>query len=166
MTNHNLFVNHVNQRQSTEKLWKSLINSIILFKFSLNLSLESVNHVYLPGLMISSCHVKIIFVYTFPGNQGHNAFNRERPSVNKIAVKQVLVIWTRVAIQLKDVQHVIKLSMNITANCKLLLILNALINKRLIFFTYVLAFLYQLKSVSLVKTLLVFVVFHKLNNPE
>ena len=53
--------------------------------------------------MVSSGHVQEIFVHALPGNQSHNALDRKWSSVNKIAVEQVLVFVSRVAVDFENV---------------------------------------------------------------
>ena len=116
--------------------------------------------------MVSSCHMKVVLVYTFPCNQCHNAFNWERSPVNEISVKKVLVVWPWVLVKFENVQHVIILTVNIATNSDFLLVFNRIVNKWCILLANVFTFLYQLKCISFVKTFLVFVMLHQLHNPK
>ena len=79
--------------------------------------------------MVSSRHMKDIFVNTFPGNESHNTLNGERTSVNKITIKKVLVVHGRVSIDFKDIQDIIVLAVDITAYGNLLFVINFVLNQ-------------------------------------
>lgn len=73
--------------------------------------------------------MKVIFIYTLPSNQCHDAFDGERSSVDKVSVKQVLVIWARVLIELENVEQIVILSVDVTTNSEFLFILNCVVDK-------------------------------------
>ena len=78
--------------------------------------------------MVSSGHMKIIFVDAFPSYQSHDALNRKGSSVYKISVEKVFVIWTWIFVKFKNIEKVIELSMNVTTNCELFFILNLIVD--------------------------------------
>lgn len=119
-------------------------------ELSLNLSLESINHVDLSGLVVSSCHVKEVFINAFPSYQCHDAFDGEGSSVDKVSIKEVLIVLGGVLIEFEDVNQVIKLSVDVSANCELFFVFDGVVDKRGVFEADVFAFFDELESVSFV----------------
>lgn len=127
MANHNFVIEDIGQGKIAEEFRESFINSIILV-FGLNFTLKSIYHVNLFGLMVSPCHVKNIFIDTFPGNKGHDTLYRERSTVDKISIEEIFVVHMWVTVYFKDVKDIVVLPMNIPAYGNLFLIIYFVLN--------------------------------------
>jgi hypothetical protein len=80
-----------------KKLRKGLIDTNI-FILSFNLSFEAIDMIDLFGLMISSGHMQVLNIDAFPGDECEHALNRERASIDKIAIIEVLAFISWVAV--------------------------------------------------------------------
>jgi len=74
--------------------------------------------------MIASSHVNAVWIVDLPRNQSQHDLNRERPSINEITIEQIRILSTRDSIEFEDIQQIIILTMDITANCQLLITLD------------------------------------------
>ena len=76
--------------------------------------------------------MKDVFVHTFPSNESHNAFNRERSTVDKITIKKIFIVDIWISIDLKDIHDIVVLAMDISTNSYFFLILNFVLYKGII----------------------------------
>ena len=115
MADHNLFVDDVAQRQMAEQLGEGLIYSWI-FILGLNFTFEPVDMVDLLGFVVSSGEMQKVNIGTFPGNKSKHALNRKGPSIDKIAVEEILIFLCGVAVQFEDVVEIVVLTVDVTAD--------------------------------------------------
>ena len=80
------------------------------------------------GLMISSGHMQEINVGALPGDEGEDAFNRKGSSIDIISIKKILVIDSWESVEFEDVEEVIVLSMDITTDSYMFLLINLIVN--------------------------------------
>ena len=97
MADHNTLIDNIGQWQMAEELRKGLIDPNI-FILGFYLSLEAIDMIDLFGLMVSSGHVQVLNIDAFPGDEGEHAFNRKRAPIDEIAVVEILVFLSWVAI--------------------------------------------------------------------
>jgi hypothetical protein len=69
-----------------------------------------------------------IFVGGFPGDEGEHALDREGASVYEIAIEEVFVIDCGVAVELKNVEQVIILSVDVTTHSDLFFVFDGVVN--------------------------------------
>jgi hypothetical protein len=79
------------------------------------------------GLMVAPSEMQKLAISAFPGDQCQDALYRERASVYKIAIEEILVSEGWVAVDFEDVHEIVVLAMDISADCKLLLVLNFIV---------------------------------------
>jgi hypothetical protein len=73
--------------------------------------------------------VQEVFIGAFPGYEGEHALDREGASVYEIAIEEIFVVDSGVAVEFEDVEEVVVLPVDIAAHCNLLLIFNGVIHK-------------------------------------
>lgn len=70
--------------------------------------------------MIAPSHEEMLGIAYFPGEQGQDHLNWKWSSVDEVPIKQVRVLLWGHAIQVKNVQQVVKLAMHIATDRYLL----------------------------------------------
>lgn len=63
--------------------------------------------------MVASGHEEVVRIEKPEAEEHENALDRERSSVDKVAVKQIRVGFRRKAVELKDVQQIIVLAVDV-----------------------------------------------------
>ncbi len=117
------------------------------------------------GLVVSSGHMQKVDVGAFPSNESEHALDRERPSIYKISVEEVLVVDSGVAVDVEDVHQVVVLTVDVSANGHFLLLSDGVIDQRRIARQSVSAKFNHLESVTLMQLFLIFEVLHQLDDP-
>lgn len=110
--------------------------------------------------------MKEIFVDTLPSNESHDTFDRERSSVNKISVEKIFIFRSWILIEFKNICQIIILAVNVSADCKLLLVFDLVLNQGRVFLDNFFTLFNELEGVSLMEAFLVFIMFHEFNDPE
>ena len=127
MTNHNFLIENICQREVAEKLRKRFVNTNI-FILSLNLSFESIYVVHLFRFMIASSHMEEVFISTFPSYKCKNTLYWKRSSINEISIEKVLILNGWITIKFEDIVEIIVLTMDISTNCYLFIIIYRVVN--------------------------------------
>lgn len=110
-----------------EQLRKQVVNlNIVLL---LNFSFEPVHLVELLRLMVASTHKEMLRQAHLPCKQRHDDFHSKRSSVNEVSVEHVRVLLRRVPIQLENIEQIIVLPMDVTADCDLLEVVDLYVYK-------------------------------------
>ena len=78
--------------------------------------------------MVSSRHVKIVFIGAFPSYESHYTLNWKRSSVYEISVKKIFIVYARIAIYFENVEDIVILSVDIATNVELLFIFDSVID--------------------------------------
>ena len=120
MAHHHLPIDNIAQRQVAEQLGECIVNlSTIL---CLDLPLKTIDHINLLSLMVSSGKVQEIMVACLPCQESQHTFDRERPSIHEVTVEEVFIIYGWYSVHLEDVHEIVVLSMNVSADCDLLVV--------------------------------------------
>lgn len=67
-------------------------------------TVESIQFVQLCGLMITSAHEEVVGVADFPGEKAHYNLTWKAPTIDKITIEKVWVLFGWNTIKLKDIQ--------------------------------------------------------------
>mmetsp|Transcript_13152 Transcript_13152/g.36037 ORF Transcript_13152/g.36037 Transcript_13152/m.36037 type:complete len:267 (-) Transcript_13152:328-1128(-) len=117
MDDEDLFCDHVAQRQQAECLAEELIQLlVVLFSY---LTLEPIQLVHIPSLVVSSRKVHRFRVQKLPRKQDDDDLNRERTSIHEVPIEEVRVSYRRHAVDLPNVQKVVVLSVHVAADREL-----------------------------------------------
>ena len=165
VADHDLLIEDICKWQRAEELREGFINTDVLV-LGFYFSFEAVDMVDLLGLVVASRHMQEVLISALPGNQRQHALDRERPSVHEISVEEVLVADCWIAVELEDVVEVVVLSVDVSTDGDLFLVLDGIIHERLVAGEDVLAFLDELESETLVERFLFLEAFHQLNHPK
>jgi len=116
----------VTQWEVLEQLVEKVINFKIIF--GLSFSLKSIEFIQVFGLVIASTHEEVIWQAHLPREHRTNNLTGETATINEVTVEKIWVFLRRNTIDGENVEQIIVLSMDITANCDFLLILPLNIN--------------------------------------
>ncbi len=109
-----LFVENVAESKSVESMREEVHRLVAVL--SDDFSFESVELVHAPAFVVASVHVEAGWIHEFVDVEREDALHRKRSSVDEVSVEQVGSICRWLAVELEDVEQVIVLSMDVTAD--------------------------------------------------
>jgi len=126
-----LLVDAVAEGHVAEQVAEQIVHLDIVLGF--DLSFEAVQLVEILGLVVSPAHEEMVRQADLPCKQDHDHFHSKTSPVDEVSIEKVWIFLGRASVNLKDVNQVIVLAVDISANSNLLIVFSLDIDHRLVF---------------------------------
>mmetsp|Transcript_92004 Transcript_92004/g.259949 ORF Transcript_92004/g.259949 Transcript_92004/m.259949 type:complete len:302 (-) Transcript_92004:458-1363(-) len=124
-----LSIDHVAQRQQTERFAEHLVEVRIILLG--HFALKPIELVHVPCFVIASRQVQVVRVAQFPCEKREDHLHGKGASIHEVAVEEIWVVLRGDAIDLENVQEIVKLPMYVATNCDLAIFGDLNVDQRL-----------------------------------
>lgn len=82
--------------------------------FTQDFTSKAIHLIHVDGLMVAARHEKVAWIKKFEAKKRKNAFNREWATIYKVSVEEIWIRFRWKSIDLKNVEKIIELTVNVT----------------------------------------------------